>query len=63
MGDLGGIALVGSASFRTLPWLLYQRSGRYQSDEAAAIALVLLALSLVFFAGIERIVGGRHAGR
>jgi thiamine transport system permease protein len=63
VGDLGVIALFGSDSFRTLPWLLYQRSGRYQSEEAAAIALVLLLLSLAFFAAIERIVGGRHAGR
>ena len=63
VGDLGVIALFGSDEFRTLPWLLYQRAGRYQSDEAAAIALVLLLLSLVFFAGIERIIGGRHAGR
>jgi thiamine transport system permease protein len=63
VGDLGVIALFGSDDFRTLPWLLYQRSGRYQSDEAAAIALVLLLLSLAFFAGIERIVGGRHAPR
>ena len=63
VGDLGVIALFGSDNFRTLPWLLYQRAGRYQSDEAAAIALVLLALSLVFFIGIERLVGGRHADR
>ena len=63
VGDMGVIALFGSDNFRTLPWLLYQRSGRYQSDEAAAIALVLLLLSLVFFIGIERLVGGRHAER
>jgi len=63
VGDLGVIALFGSDRFRTLPWLLYQRSGRYQSEEAAAIALVLLLLSLAFFAAIERIVGGRHADR
>jgi len=63
VGDLGVIALFGSDSFRTLPWLLYQTAGRYQSDTAAAIALVLLLLSLSFFAGIERIVGGRHARR
>jgi thiamine transport system permease protein len=63
VGDLGVIALFGSDDFRTLPWLLYLKSGRYQSDEAAAIALVLLGLSLAFFAGIERLVGGRHAGR
>lgn len=63
VGDMGVIALFGSDSFRTLPWLLYQSSGRYQSDEAAAIALALLLLSLGFFAGIERLVGGRHAAR
>jgi thiamine transport system permease protein len=62
VGDLGVIALFGSDGFRTLPWLLYQSAGRYQSDQAAAIALVLLLLSLGLFAGIERIVGGRHAG-
>ncbi|HUF88047.1 MAG TPA: thiamine/thiamine pyrophosphate ABC transporter permease ThiP [Thermohalobaculum sp.] len=63
VGDLGVIALFGSDEFRTLPWLLYLKSGRYQSGEAAAIALVLLALSLAFFVVIERLVGGRHAGR
>lgn len=63
VGDMGVIALFGSDDFRTLPWLLYLKSGRYQSDEAAAIALVLLVLSLAFFAGIERLVGGRNAGR
>lgn len=63
VGDLGVIALFGSEDFRTLPWLLYERAGRYQSGEAAAIALVLLLLSLGFFAGIERAIGGRHAGR
>lgn len=62
MGDLGVIALFGTEEFRTLPWLLYERAGRYQSGEAAAIALVLLLLSLGFFAGIERLVGGRNAG-
>ncbi len=63
VGDLGVIALFGSDDFRTLPWLLYERSGRYQSGEAAAIALSLLVLSLAFFVGIERLVGGRHAAR
>ena len=63
VGDLGVIALFGSDDFRTLPWLLYERSGRYQSGEAAAIALALMCLSLAFFTGIERLVGGRHAER
>ncbi len=63
VGDLGVVALFGSEGFRTLPWLLYERSGRYQSEAAAAIALALLLLSLGFFAGIERIAAGRHGGR
>lgn len=63
VGDLGVIALFGSDAFRTLPWLLYLKSGQYQSGEAAALALVLLALSLAFFVGLERLVGGRDAGR
>ncbi|MBT6276630.1 MAG: thiamine/thiamine pyrophosphate ABC transporter, permease protein [Chromatiales bacterium] len=61
VGDLGVIALFGSDRFQTLPWLLYQKSGRYQSDEAAAIALALLVLTVVIFVGVERVVGGHHA--
>lgn len=51
LGDLGVIALFGSQDFVTLPWLLYQKMGSYRTDEAAAIALIILTLTLlVFFA-------------
>ena len=46
VGDLGVIALFASNDFRTLPWLLYQMAGSYRGDIAAALALILLALTL-----------------
>ena len=65
MGDLGVIALFASADFRTLPWLLYQLSGKYAADEAAALAFVLMLVTvLLFWAGrliFSRIIGGRYA--
>ena len=64
-GDFGVIALFANADFRTLPWLLYQLSGKYAADEANALALLLMGLTvLLFFAtriGIERGLGGRYA--
>ena len=63
VGDLGVIALFGSDQFRTLPWLLFQKMNRYQSDEAASIALVLLLLSLGIFLLLDKGLGGRHAAR
>ena len=52
MGDLGVIALFASPNFQTLPWFLFQLSGRYDAQAAAATALLLMALTmLVFFAG------------
>ncbi len=49
LGDLGVIALFGSDEFRTLPWLLYQKFGSYRTEDASAIALVLLALVTATF--------------
>ena len=49
LGEFGIISLFGSQDFATLPWLLYQKMGSYRTDEAAAIALVLLAITLVVF--------------
>jgi len=43
LGDLGIIALFGNQDFITLPWLLYQKMGSYRTDEAAGIALIILA--------------------
>ncbi len=61
-GDLGVIALFGNQDFITLPWLLYQKFGSYRTDEAAAIALVMLVLTLVVFLAVPRLIAGkRHA--
>jgi thiamine transport system permease protein len=43
------IALFGSQQFQTLPWLLYQTMARYRSGEAAALALLLLCLTIGIF--------------
>ena len=65
IGDLGVIALFASADFRTLPWLLYQLSGKYAADEAAALAFVLMLVTITFFwlgrVVISRLCGGRYA--
>lgn len=49
LGDLGIIALFGNQDFITLPWLLYQKMGSYRTDEAAGIALFMLAITLIVF--------------
>ena len=49
LGDLTVIALFGSQQFQTLPWLLYQTMARYRSGEAAALALLLLCLTVGIF--------------
>ena len=52
LGDLGVIALFGSESVQTLPYLLLARMGSYRTDDAAGIALLLaiLCLTLIFLA-------------
>ncbi len=49
LGDLTVIALFGSQHFQTLPWLLYQTMARYRADDAAALALILLLLTISLF--------------
>ena len=53
LGDFGAIALFGAEGFRTLPYLLYLKLGSYRTDEAAALALILLAMVAVLFALAE----------
>ncbi|HEY6632169.1 MAG TPA: thiamine/thiamine pyrophosphate ABC transporter permease [Rhizobiaceae bacterium] len=52
LGDLGVIALFGSDSVQTLPYLLLARLGSYRTDDAAGLALLLglLCLALMFVA-------------
>lgn len=58
-GDLSAIALFGSERVTTLPLLLYQRVGSYRLEEAAVTAGLLLALCMVIFFGLQRLIGGR----
>lgn len=49
LGDLGVIALFGTSEFSTLPWLMFRALGAYRTNDAAAIASVLLLLTLIVF--------------
>ncbi|XDZ66856.1 thiamine/thiamine pyrophosphate ABC transporter permease ThiP [Alphaproteobacteria bacterium LSUCC0684] len=57
VGDLGVIALFASQHFQTLPWMLYQATGRYAGDEAAALALLLLGVTVFL------LMAGKSAAR
>ncbi|MEO3389109.1 thiamine/thiamine pyrophosphate ABC transporter permease [Mesorhizobium sp. CAU 1741] len=54
LGDLGVIALFGSDSVQTLPYLLLARMGSYRTEDAAGIALFLGALCLLLMMTIDR---------
>lgn len=41
LGDLGAVALFGSNTLATLPWLLYSRMGSYRTTDADGLALLL----------------------
>ncbi|SHI70447.1 thiamine transport system permease protein [Palleronia salina] len=57
MGDLGVVALFADAEAATLPLQMYRLMGAYRMQDAAAAALLLLALSLAAFWIFDR--GGR----
>jgi thiamine transport system permease protein len=59
MGDLGVIALFADQGGATLPLLVQRLMGAYRMEEAAAAALVLVALSFGLFWLLDR--GGHHA--
>jgi thiamine transport system permease protein len=48
LGDLGAVALFGSDSFVTLPWLVYSRMGSYRTSDADGLALILGIVCLLF---------------
>jgi thiamine transport system permease protein len=52
LGDLGVIALFGSDSVQTLPYLVLARMGSYRTADAAGLALMLglLCLALMLLA-------------
>ena len=60
MGDLGVIALFADPDLQTLPLMLYRLMGAYRMDQAAAVAVVLVAQSLALFWIFDR-GGRRHA--
>ncbi len=60
LGDLGVIALFGSDSVQTLPYLLLARLGSYRTDDAAGLALLLGLLCLALVFGADRLGGGRR---
>lgn len=62
VGDLGVIVLFAQGGGETLPMAVSRLMGAYRTDDAAGAALVLMALALGVFAGVERLVGGRDAG-
>lgn len=65
LGDLGAVALFGSDSFVTLPWLVYSRMGSYRTNDADGLALILglvcLLLTIAGTMGPARREGAFHA--
>jgi thiamine transport system permease protein len=59
MGDLGVIALFAGPDNATLPLIVQRLAGAYRMDQAAAGALLLVALSFTLFTLCDR--GGRRA--
>ena len=51
LGDLGSVALFGSESFVTLPWLVYSNMGSYRTNDAAGYAFILGLVCLALAAG------------
>lgn len=51
LGDLGAVALFGSESFVTLPWLVYSNMGSYRTNDAAGYAFILGIVCLLLAAG------------
>lgn len=47
LGDLGAVAIFGSDSLVTLPWLVYSRLGSYRTNDADGFALLLGLLCLL----------------
>ncbi|QFY62481.1 thiamine/thiamine pyrophosphate ABC transporter permease ThiP [Rhizobium grahamii] len=47
LGDLGAVALFGSDSLVTLPWLIYSRIGSYRTSDADGLALILGIICLL----------------
>jgi len=55
LGDLGVIALFGSDSVQTLPYLLLARMGSYRTEDAAGLALLLGLVCLLLVLAADRL--------
>ena len=54
LGDLGVIALFGSESVQTLPYLLFSRMSSYRTQDAAGLALFLGIVCLLLMMFVDR---------
>lgn len=61
LGDFGVIVLFAQTGGETLPMQVQRLLGAYRNDDAAGAALVLLAVALLAFVAVERIIGGKDA--
>jgi thiamine transport system permease protein len=57
LGDLGVISLFGTQDFATLPLLLVRALGAYRTNDAAAIAALMLILTIAAFVLLPRLFG------
>ena len=63
LGDLGVIALFGTQDFATLPLLMVRALGAYRTNDAAAIAAIMLCLTIAAFIVIPRLSGSSADAR
>jgi thiamine transport system permease protein len=64
LGDLGVIALFGTQDFETLPLMMFRALGAYRNNDAAAIAALLLILTIAAFVALPRLLERiAHASR
>lgn len=61
LGDLGVIALFGSDSVQTLPYLLLARMGSYRTADAAGLALLLGLVCLALVVAADRLGRGEKS--
>lgn len=63
LGDLGAVAMFGSESFVTLPYLLLQKMGSYRTADAAGLALLLAVVCMGLMLISDRVGGAKTGGR
>jgi thiamine transport system permease protein len=56
LGDLGVIALFGTQDFQTLPLMMYRALGSYRTNDAGAIAAILLVVTIAAFVILPRLI-------